>query len=286
MRIKYFLITLFIMSSFLLFNCSEVEEDISEPEELEGVHPDGFGKLGSANFHGVKLKANTWNMTGCIKCHGADYAGGITDYSCLDCHTNEAGPEACNTCHGSFADESRIAPPTDLDNNIETSAKGVGAHTAHVYDNNFSLPISCGECHPGNDGGSVNYVSAHIDGLPAEMQFGEFASSGLTEPEYSFSNLNCANTYCHGNFDFDGIVGNNYNPVWNIVDGTEGACGTCHGVIDAEGNLETPLPSGHFGNFTIDNCFTCHSTAFEYYNSSDDFEFNKSNHINGEKNLN
>ena len=299
MRNKFVIITSVFLISLLAYNCSEVKEDISKPEELEGVHPDGFGKLGSDNFHSLKIQADNWDMSSCMNCHGADYSGGLTSVSCLDCHTGNAGPEACNTCHGSFADESKIAPPTDLNNNFETSAKGVGAHTAHIYENNFSLTLSCTDCHPGNETGSTNYVTSHIDGLPAEIEFGESASLGPSPPSYDYSGFNCSNTYCHGNFSFSKdesensyaysdavIVGNNYSPVWNIVDGTQAACGTCHGELDEEGYLITPKPTGHFGNFTIDMCNTCHSSTFNFYNSAEDFELDVKNHINGEINLN
>ncbi len=270
-KILTILITLLLV--FLFANCSEVKDDITKPAELEGVHPDGFGKLGSDNFHSLAIKADNWSMTSCQKCHASDYSGGPAGVSCLGCHSGSAGPEACNTCHGVFADESRIAPPTDLNNNFETSAKGVGAHTAHVYENGLGLGISCYECHPGTVS-SGDYVKAHINGLPAEMEFGDFASSGLSAPTYN-SDLSCANTYCHGNFEFGEIQGNNYSPIWNIVDGTQAACGTCHGKDG------TPTPKGHFGNFGPEICINCHGTAF-----NEDGSINKFNHINGEPNFN
>ena len=278
MRSKYLIFFLILISSVLIYNCSEVEDNITKPAELEGVHPDGFGKLGSDKFHSFRIQELNWDMTSCQKCHAADYSGGPTGVTCLNCHSGASGPEACNTCHGVFADESRIAPPTDLNNNFETTAKGVGAHTAHVYENKLGLGISCYECHPGNVG-SGNYVAAHIDGLPAEIAFGTFSSSGLSEPSYN-SELSCANTYCHGNFEFGNIKGNNFSPVWNKVDGTQAACGTCHGKLTGDGEL-IPTPEGHFGNFTKDACIGCHSTAY-----NEDGTLNKFTHINGEPNFN
>lgn len=292
MRNKYFIIISVLLSVLFLFNCSEVKDDISQPEELEGVHPDGFGKIGSDNFHSYKIQSANWDMTNCQKCHAADFSGGTAGVSCLDCHTGNAGPEACNTCHGVFADESKIAPPTDLSNNYETSAKGVGAHVAHVYENELSLIISCNECHPSNESGSVDFVKTHIDGLPAEMKFGEIASSGLSDPNYN-SDLSCSNTYCHGNFSFSiddsenqyayadsVIIGNNFSPIWNIVDDTQAACGTCHGRTNEQGEIISPTPQGHFGDFPAENCVLCHTTAF-----NEDGTLNKSIHMNGEKNL-
>jgi predicted CxxxxCH...CXXCH cytochrome family protein len=209
----------------------------------------------------------------CSQCHGTDYSGGLVSSSCNTCHSGSNGPESCNTCHGDFSDESRIAPPKDLSDNIETSARGVGAHSTHLYDNMVSAELSCTDCHPEVQTDD-NYVFAHINGLPAEIAFGDLASQGGSDPVYN-TDLSCANTYCHGNFDFNGIMGNNFSPVWNIVDGTQGACGTCHGKDG------TPAPQGHFGNFEADDCVTCHSTTF-----NEDGSLNKLTHINGEANFN
>jgi len=281
---KKLTVILILIASIFIVNCSEVKDDIADPEILEGVHPDGFGLPGSENFHSFKIQDKMWDMTDCQKCHASDYSGGTAGVTCLDCHNNGAGPEACNTCHGVFADESRIAPPTDINNNFETSARGVGAHTIHVYETEISLGVSCYECHPGNveEG---DYIALHSDGLPAEMTFGLFASSGLSIPIYDSDNLTCANTYCHGNFSFENgdslIRGNNFSPVWNIVDGTQAVCGTCHGRTNGQGEIISPTPQGHFGNFNETLCINCHPAAF-----NEDGSLNKFTHINGEKNLN
>ncbi len=287
MRNKSFLITIIFLISLFLYNCSEVKEDITQPPELEGVHPDGFGKVGSDNFHSNELRKLVWNMESCQKCHAADFSGGTANVSCLTCHTENAGPEACNTCHGSFANENLIAPPTDLDNNTSTTSKGVGAHSSHVYTNSLSMIISCNECHPTNETGSTDYVKTHINGLPAEMNFGEIASSGLSVPQYNNMDLTCSNTYCHGNFQFSKddsenqwgytdslITGENFSPEWTKVDSTQAACGTCH-LLPPRGHLNADSDP------TASTCINCHSSAF-----NEDGTINKLTHINGEKNLN
>lgn len=279
MRNKYFVIVLILVSTLFIYNCSEVKDDIAQPEELEGVHPEGFGTMGADNFHSFKIQASGWNMTGCQKCHASDYSGGTTGVSCLDCHQDAGGPESCNTCHGDFADDSRIAPPTDLANNYLTSAKGVGAHTAHVYESKIFVGVGCYDCHPGNVGDG-NYIATHSDGLPAEMSFSGIADSGLSTPVYN-SDLSCSNTYCHGNFEYGDIKGNNFSPIWNIVDGTQAACGTCHGRINGQGEILSPTPEGHFGNFQAESCKNCHPDTF-----NEDGSLNKFIHINGEANVN
>ncbi|MFZ1291609.1 MAG: hypothetical protein WAR79_16045, partial [Melioribacteraceae bacterium] len=138
MKQKILSILLIGLISLTFYNCSEVQEDIAQAPVLEGVHSDGFGKLGSDDFHSFKLQATNWDLVQCQKCHSADYSGGPANSSCLDCHSSSAGPEACNTCHGVFADETKIAPPTDIANNYETTSKGVGAHSSHVYENELS----------------------------------------------------------------------------------------------------------------------------------------------------
>jgi predicted CxxxxCH...CXXCH cytochrome family protein len=263
MRNKFLLVILLLISTLFLFNCSEIKDDITEPEKLDGVHPEGFGTMGSDNFHIFKIQSNKWDLTACQKCHASDYAGGTTGVSCFDCHTSSAGPEACNTCHGNFSDENRIAPPTDLANKYETSAKGVGAHTAHVYETKIALGVGCYTCHPGHETSS-NYITSHSDGLPAEMSLAGYNATDLT----------CSDTYCHGNFEFNSVKGNNFSPIWNVVDGTQAACGTCHGKDG------TPTPKGHSGNYTETQCKNCHADTF-----NEDGSLNKFIHMNGEANI-
>ena len=286
MKHKNLSILFLLLASILFIKCSEVKDDISQPPLLEGVHPDGFAKMSSPNFHSNTIKANNWDLESCQKCHASDYSGGLTGVSCMDCHTQSAGPEACNTCHGVFADPDRIAPPNDMNGNYETTAKGVGAHTAHIYENTMSLGVSCFECHPGNVG-SGDFVKAHIDGLPAEMQFGTIASSGLSTPIYN-SDLTCANTYCHGNFEFtndnpdlkwayteDVISGENFSPKWTQVDGSQAACGTCHLLP----------PVGHFNSGNDPEAKTCGLTNCHTNAYNEDGSLNTFTHIDGKKTL-
>ncbi|MBI1931784.1 MAG: hypothetical protein HYS24_04540 [Ignavibacteriales bacterium] len=266
--------------SITFFNCSDVQDDITQTPVLEGVHPEGFGKLGSSNFHSATLQASNWDMVQCQKCHAADYSGGTADVSCLGCHSNSEGPEACNTCHGDFSNPSKIAPPTDLGNNIATTYKGVGAHSSHVYESELSNGYSCFTCHPSNVG-SGKFVKAHIDGLPAEMSI-----SG-----YSFTNYTCENNYCHGKFEFkktdvdpeyafiykaEAITGENYTPNWTKVDGTQAPCGSCHLLP----------PRGHIFEGTDPEAETCASNNCHPSAFNADGTLNTLTHANGEKDLN
>ncbi len=242
------------------------------------VHLTDINTVGSPNFHGTFIAGTNWNLAQCSQCHGASYAGGIVSPTCTTCHNKTGGPEACNTCHGDFNNPSKIAPPQALNNSTDSTYAGVGAHQIHLAAaNKLMRNIECNECHvipakfnsPG-----------HIDNSPkAELSFGSFASSGISSPVYNYSTFKCSNTYCHGNFEFsrensqypiiytaDKITGNNYQPTWNKVDGTEAKCGTCHGLP----------PAGH-QDANISGCALCHQGVVDIYGNIID----KTKHING-----
>ena len=241
------------------------------------VHVAGYETVGSADFHGTYIANSHWNLAQCSQCHGSDYEGGIVSPACTKCHTETGGPEACNTCHGNFNDPTQIAPPQALNNSTDSTYAGVGAHQNHHMVNDLMTTIACNECHivpekfdsPG-----------HIDNTPgAQVVFGSFASSGASAPSYDHATHKCSNTYCHGNFEFskadskypivytaDKITGNNYQPTWNKVDGTEAACGTCHGLP----------PTGHQES-DLKGCATCHIGVVDIYGNIID----KTKHMNG-----
>ncbi|MBN2088731.1 hypothetical protein JW964_03920 [candidate division KSB1 bacterium] len=102
-------------------------------------HPLAWTMIKSSDNHGHYIKSEKWSMERCKSCHGADYSGGKSGSSCFHCHKEEQGPEACNVCHGS---QKNFAPPEDTENNVETTALGVGAHQVHI-DKGFG----CSICH-------------------------------------------------------------------------------------------------------------------------------------------
>ncbi len=280
---KYLLIV--SISVFVIASCSKLENDISTPLTPAGVHPEGFGKPGNSNFHSVWFKQNNWNLKFCQQCHAANYTGGTTGISCLTCHTEPAGPEACNTCHGDFSNPERISPPLDLSGNSSASARGVGAHTVHVYANGLSENIDCYECHPGNPG-YKNYVYTHVGTPPADIEFGKF-SSGNGNPKYDFNILTCSDVYCHGNFSFpkdssqfplfysDSVItGENFSPVWNKVDSSQAYCGSCH-LLPPRGHKDAGTDP------TASTCSSCHPKVVD----NDGNIIDKSRHINGKKDV-
>ncbi|MCF8266524.1 MAG: hypothetical protein K9I69_00485 [Ignavibacteriales bacterium] len=283
---------LVIITSVAFFACSEIADDISTPQEKVNIHPEGFAVAGSAGFHSVYLKVTKWDLAKCQSCHGSNYAGGTTGASCVGCHTGPSGPEACNTCHGIFANPERTAPPTDLDGNIASTSPGVGAHSKHIYDNDLGPAMGCYTCHPAATPTSGSYVAAHIDDGVAEVQFNLFSQPGVSPDSnfsalYGFADNKCSNVYCHGAFEFykdsaatankwvytsAKMSGNFVEPLWTAASGnTEAACGTCHGLP----------PTGHMP-FPLNSCVSCHASVI---NGSGEI-INKLLHINGEINLN
>jgi len=253
------------------------------------VHKEGIITPSSPNFHGKFLKTSGWNISACASCHSSSFTGGIQSPSCKTsgCHTSAQGPAACNTCHGDFNIPSQIAPPKDLSGNTATTSPGVGAHTKHLaaYANGDSL--ACSECHTvPTDVNSAGHLGT--DGK-AELNFGAF-SNQLGGSSYDYTTNKCANTYCHGNFEFkksnassvsqqqytaDKMVGNKRAPQWNLVDGNEAKCSSCHGKNDVD-----PSPIGHIP-YTIDQCVWCHGNVVDASGTIID----KTKHINGKVNV-
>ncbi len=267
--------------AIVLYSCSDLRNNINTTAPVISVHKQGITDVNSPNFHGNLIRQNNWSFAQCIQCHAADFTGGITGKSCLKCHTEPAGPEACNTCHGDFKDPNKIAPPRDTKGMTSTSSPGVGAHSSHLYENTLSKAISCSTCH--NVPQSFDDPD-HIDGYPAEVIFSGLADSNIAaNVTFSFDSLTCSNSYCHGNFEFkksdaiptnqfaytsDKIVGNNFSPVWNKVDESQDSCGTCHGIP----------PTGHI-NAPITACYLCHGDVVDANGNI----INKDKHINGYK---
>ena len=262
--------------------CSKLNEPIPLTPELT-IHREGILDKDSPTWHGNLVRENSWNLRACQNCHSADYSGGITGSSCLSCHTQPSGPEACNTCHGDFTDPAIIAPPQDTNNNTSTDSTGVGAHVSHLYQNDLGSQIPCSTCHvvpqdyfdPGH---------AVDDPLPAEVIFSPLAVHNIAvNPVYDHPSATCSDTYCHGNWEFlkdsssnqfaytdDKMIGNIRSVVWNEVGVGQADCGSCHDLP----------PQGHIPA-EITACGNCHTGIVD----SDGNIIDTDKHINGEKNV-
>jgi len=223
------------------------------------VHQNGIIDTTSANFHGKYVASLKWDMSKCKDCHGTTYAGGVASPSCNKCHTNTGGPEACNTCHGNFTDPTLIAPPVDINRNTDTKLASIGAHSTHLLNVKIGPMVKCSDCHTVP---TSLYSPGHIDnnGRAEVILNTKYSDYQLSNGTYDLSTNKCSNTYCHGNFSFpkatsqwsfaytaDYMEGANYQPIWNKVDRTQAACGTCHGLP----------PKGHMDS-DLKGCATCH----------------------------
>ncbi|MBI4820487.1 MAG: CxxxxCH/CxxCH domain-containing protein, partial [Deltaproteobacteria bacterium] len=174
--------------------------------------------------------------------------------SCELCHLPTAGPnrsianptthvdgivdvaiDGCLGCHGTAAN---LAPPTDTLGRSAVSLRSVGAHQTHLAGGRASRAVSCDECHRVPT--SVAEAGHNDTPTPAELTFGSVATTGGSAP--SWNGVSCSTSYCH-----NGPGASTPSPRWSVVDGTEAACGACHGL---------PPPAPHpVGS----NCGLCHA---------------------------
>lgn len=277
------------ITSLIFIGCSDLKEDVVTSAPELALHKDGITNPTSPDFHGNLISDANWDMKQCQQCHASNYSGGTAEASCYDCHTQPGGPEACNTCHGDFANPVRVAPPRALSGAILSSERGVGAHLKHLVDNSIGLAVECTQCH--------TYPSSfsdpiHIDNTPgAEIIFGDFTSLNtnvpggfnyqpnlgtfVPNPSFDSNAGTCANTYCHGYFK----NGNLDNVVSFTAQSQGSACGSCHGDVSTGNPLpKTPAEGGiHPPN---QNCEICHSGVVEV--SGDTYTIiDKNQHING-----
>jgi hypothetical protein len=271
-----------LLSALLIASCSELNDNITSKPDVQ-VHKKGILDTTSSNFHGMLVRELMWDLNNCKQCHASDYSGGITGSSCLTCHSQPDGPEACNTCHGDFENPDRIAPPEDTKNNYDSDSVGVGAHEKHLF-NSRGKDIFCSTCHKVPQ--SV-YETGHVDDkLPAEINFSLVAVINLgSNSTYNYGTSTCSETYCHGNWEFlkdsssnqfaytaDKMTGNNLSVVWNQVDGSQAECGSCHN-LPPEGHIAAQLSA----------CGGCHSGIVD--SNGEIVDSLRYKHINGEKNV-
>jgi predicted CxxxxCH...CXXCH cytochrome family protein len=157
------------------------------------------------------------------------------------------------SCHGA---DTNNAPPRSVSGVTDTTAVAVGAHQAHlVASPTWHHKVECVDCHvvPQTVG-----APGHIDGdNKAEVTFSMRA--GGTASMWNGTTCTAA---CHGKPAWGGT---RTTPTWTKVDGTQSACGSCHGAPPPP-----PHPTGA-------NCAACHPTMEE---NSLNFR-DPDSHING-----
>jgi len=149
----------------------------------------------------------------------------------------------CTSCHGDPAtDES--APPTDTKGSSDTTEVTVGAHRSHLGASDWHAALMCSDCHVVPT--AVN-APRHIDGGNAELTWSTLATTNGATPLFDRAAATCSGVYCHGaTLTEGGAV-----PQWTVVDGSQAACGTCHGLPPA-----APHPQDSA-------CETCHAMVVD-----------------------
>ena len=171
--------------------------------------------------HGIPPPLPHVQQANCETCHGDVVNAGqqiINKQLHINGEVNVSNSaQTCFSCHGSGSNNN--APPQDTSGHTSTSFTGVGAHQRHMT-TMISANVSCVECHVVP---SQIIDPGHNDtALPAEITFGSLARTGNLSPVWN--GTTCTNTYCHGQF----AGGLGFDPTWTTVNGTQGACGTCH----------------------------------------------------------
>ncbi len=204
----------------------------------------GTGQASCGTCHGLPPDPPHPADTNCSNCHPTldarwsfveprRHIDGVVDLN--------PGMLSCTTCHGSG---SQPAPPTDTSGNMDTTARGVGAHRSHLGPSVWHAEVTCDACHvvPGAVGDPGHTDSA----LPAELTWGTLARTDGASPSFDASTTTCAGVYCHGETLLAG--GRNTTPDWTNVGAGEATCGTCHGLPPS-----APHPAAT-------DCASCHPT--------------------------
>ncbi len=159
-------------------------------------------------------------------------------------------PTCAMSCHGDATTE---APPSDTLGNTETTARGVGAHRAHLGQGKLGRAALCEECHTVPQ--SANAKGHYDTTSPAELTFGGVALNRGAAP--SFEGDTCNNTYCHNPTSSVGssMGGSLTAPTWTKVDGSQISCSSCHAMPPPYDEEEGGHPSIEEGKA----CGYCHT---------------------------
>jgi hypothetical protein len=183
----------------------------------------GFGACGSDGGDATTQPTTTTTTTQSTSSGG----GGTTGTGGGSGGTGGSASGACTDCHGNAAN---AAPPVDMNGNDDTSLPTVGSHQEHLRTSTWRHVVECTECHtlplttacPDPDSNHCNNV--------IDMQFGPLANTDGAVTAYSTTTYVCTNNYCHGVTLEPDLGGSSIRePVFNLVDGSQSACGTaCH----------------------------------------------------------
>ena len=157
--------------------------------------------------------------------------------------SNAGASATCTACHG-------------VTNN------STGSHRSHVTAGPLAAAFDCSECHPK----PAKLVSpGHMDGV-VTITWGALASVGGAA-SWDPTAATCT-VYCHGSAAKGGT---NPTPRWTRVDGSQAACGTCHGLP----------PPGHPALATGSSAATCNACHPETVKADGTVDAVAGKHVNG-----
>lgn len=142
-----------------MLSCSKLQDDIPPAGGELSLHGPGWTNPAANTFHGKSLPVPSQKLQQCLTCHGADFQGGTSKVSCIECHQSRQATlhgrgwtdtasanfhgnairtanwdmSVCKTCHGS---------------RYEGGLTGVSCLTCHT---NPTGPEYCTTCHGSSD---------------------------------------------------------------------------------------------------------------------------------------
>jgi predicted CxxxxCH...CXXCH cytochrome family protein len=147
----------------------------------------------------------------------------------------------------------------------------------------IALPLDCAACHRN----PVDILAAgHVDGAVTVTGYtGSDPNliASVTDPGWNPATGSCATSYCHGASLLDG---SNRAPSWTVVDGTQVACGTCHGSPPNDGRHYDHVGGGQwFANANCENCHFGIATGSGNVPISNGAIVDDTLHVNGARNV-
>ena len=177
-------------------------------------HPPGWTTPTDQGFHGVYLKNQSYNLTGCSSCHGSDFQGGSSGVSCYGCHASY--------------------PHLDAWTNVAS-----GASHGHYLKAKDWADAECQSCHGATYAGGTSGVACFT--CHASYPHSQAFPSGVDHPLYmrqnSFPLPACktchGQTYAGGAVLTEGCLESGCHVDANGTKKSPEACNTCHGSFRA-----------------------------------------------------
>jgi len=279
-----------LIMSMVLFGCSD-------PNNQAFFNSD-TGKHVSNWLPATHMSAANTNLSTCTDCHGADFAGGISNIACGLCHMGGATSmhpagwlhDACFN-HGVYAQNNGTVACANVYCHGPNLSGVAGSGPSCTKCHSMPHAASCGSCHsarPATFGHSVhlstplNYIvcggchsaecETHNNGTVNVAVSPVFYAKSAGTVTYNAVTLTCTKVSCHGG---------QTTPNWrtpNAID-VNTQCTVCHAYGTAEYNSYS---SGQHYRHVLDpnndprpklSCTACHDTAklavnhFSYLNT-------------------